>query len=361
MFRWGIVGTGAVSRNFLLGLRAAATPSTVHGVTSRDAANAERFAAELGVPQVFADADALAADEGIDALYVATPPSEHEAHALAAIRAGRPVLVEKPFAADAAAAKRIADAARDRQVFCMEGMWTRFLPVLDELRARLAAGEIGEIRTLRGDFLAANEPDRGRSLFDPARGGGALRHRGVYPLSLARWLLGPVESLQATARLGATGVDEDCTLVLQHGSGAISTLRASLRTAGACDLTVHGTRGTIHLEDPIYRPSALRITPVRAHAGGGDAAGRFEALRHSELAQGLKQRVQGLARSVGPRTGTRVARHFRGNGFHYEADALMTAVAEGRLESERMPLDESVEIMTLVDRARAAWEEGAQR
>ncbi len=360
LFRWGIVGTGDVSQNFLLGLRAADTPAVVHGVTSRRRGQAERFAEELGVPTVAQDAASLAAADEIDALYVATPPAHHEEHALAAIRAGKPVLVEKPFASDAAAATRIVDTAREHGVFCMEGMWTRFLPAATEVRSRLAAGEIGEIRALRGDFLAANEPDAASCLFDPERGGGALRHRGVYPVSLARWPLGPVEALQATARIGETGVDEDCSLVLRHESGAISTLRASLRTRGACDLTIYGTRGTLQLEDPIYRPAGFRVTrfqpqPAEARAGGGPLA----ALRRSELAQGLKQRAQGLARAFGPPSGTRVAAPFEGNGFHYEADALMRAVATGARESEVMPLDESVEIMTLVDRARSSWEKGA--
>ena len=130
LFRWGVLGTGPVSRNFLLGLRACAERTSVTVVASRNRSNAERFAADFGVPIVAASYEAAAAAPQIDALYIATPPSEHESHALAGIAAGKPVLIEKPFAMDATSAARIIEAARGKRVFCMEAMWTRFLPLI---------------------------------------------------------------------------------------------------------------------------------------------------------------------------------------------------------------------------------------
>jgi predicted dehydrogenase len=354
-FRWGVLGTGPVSRNFLLGLRACAEPAAVTVVASRDRSHAERFAADFGVGVVADDYQAAAASPEVDALYIATPPSEHASHALAGIAAGKPVLIEKPFAMDAAAAARIIEAARKKRVFCMEAMWTRFLPVISAVQARIAAGEIGEVRAFRGDFLAANRPDVSVSKFDPARGGGALMHRGVYPLSLARLFLGPIEDVHAMASIGSTGVDEDCSLVLRHRAGALSTLRASLRTIGVNDVTIHGTTGVIQLESPVFRPFAARLTRFQANSGEGRDGGRLERLRGGDLAQGLKQRADGLIRALGRSSGTRFTGHFRGNGFHYEAEALMQAVHAGALESDVMPLDESLEIMRVIDRARAAW------
>lgn len=165
------------------------------------------------------------------------------------------------------------------------------------------------------------------------------------------------------ATFGATGVDEDCTVLLRHESGALSTLRASLRARGTSDLSVHGTHGTIHLEAPIYRPHVARIERFQPSRGRSEDGGRFEALRNADLVQGLKQRIdRWIPRGGfgGSETGSveRVARHFRGNGFHYEIEAVMRAVAAGALESDVMSLAESLEIMTLVDRARAAWQKG---
>lgn len=357
MIGWGILGTGPVSRNFLLDLGAFAERASVSVVASRNRDNAERFAAEFGVPVAAADYAAAAAAPQVDALYIATPPSEHESHALAGIAAGKSVLIEKPFAMDGPSAARIIKAARAKRVFCMEAMWTRFLPLIGTIRARIAAGEIGEIRAFRGDFLGADRPDAAVSIFDPARGGGALMHRGVYGISLARLFLGTIEDVRATARIGTTGVDEDCTLALRHDTGALSTIRASLRTSGANDVTIHGTTGVIHIESPIMRPFAARISHFRESTRDGRASGGgWERLKRSSLAQGLRQRADPLIRALPSRGSKRVTGYFKGNGFHYEAEALMQAVAAGKTESEVMPLDQSLEIMTVIDSARGAWQ-----
>lgn len=352
-FRWAVLGTGPVSRKFLLGLKAAPGHKVVVAA-SRTAANAQAFARDLGVPES-ADYAAAAAHPGIDAVYIATPPSLHEEHALMAIAAGKPVLIEKPFALDGAAAARIAEAARAANVFAMEAMWTRFLPLTAVIRSRIDAGAIGAPRAFHGAFWGADIPDPGASLYDPARGGGALMHRGVYPLSLAIHLLGPVTEMQAMGQRGETGVDEDCALSLRHASGAISTLRASLRAAGPNTATVHGTEGTIVLEPPLYRPFRARLYPTRPRkAGTGGPPGRAEALKEGGLAQGVNQRAGWLKGAVKP-AGQGLTAYFEGNGYHYEALAVAAAVAGGQTEHSLMPLDESVAIMDLVDRARATW------
>lgn len=357
MFRWGIFGTGPVSRSFVLGLNACATPATVSVIASRTRSHAERFAAEFGVPAV-ADSYEAAACADVDALYIATPATVHELHALIAIDAGKPVLIEKPFSVDAASAARVIERARERRVFCMEGMWTRFQPLIAAAQARIRAGEIGEVLAFRGEFCAPNRPDAGASNFDPARGGGALLQRGVYAISLARMFCGPIEQVHAQARIGETGVDEDCALVLAHRSGAISTIRASLRTMGSNDALISGTGGTIHISRPIVRPPAAtisRFAPGKA-TGAARRPGRRDRLVESTLAQTLYQRGHGLLRFWRAIRAERINAFYTGNGFNYEAEALMQAVATGTVESAAMPLEESLDVMTVVDRARAGWQ-----
>ena len=369
--RWAIFGTGPVARKFVLGLRPLGHTAVVVCVASRQPANAQAFARSLGLPQAAPDYAAAAASD-VDAVYIATPPFEHEAHALLAIAAGKAVLIEKPFAMDAAAARRIAQAAQMAGVFCMEAMWTRFLPLIGQIKDRIAAGEIGEVRSLQGSFCVANDLDPMAGLFDPLRGGGALMHRGVYPLSLARHLLGPVLATQATARLGQTGVDEDCALTLRHASGAVSSLQASLRSAGTNDLAIHGTRGSLVIAAPIYRPWTARLIRTRprpprasqpgqlgqlSQPGQGPKAGRFEAFFEGSLAQGLNQRLSRLLPWVLPGS-RRVTARYQGNGYHYQAQALMQAIAQGQTQSPVMPLDESIQIMAIIDAARAQWGNG---
>ena len=354
-FKWAILGTGPVSRKFAFGLRALGSHVKITAVASRNPENARRFADDFGIPHAAESyADVLQGE--VDALYVATPPSLHEEHAKLAIAAGKAVLVEKPFSLDADSAGRIADAARTARVFCMEALWTRFLPLMSRINSEIKAGSLGEIRGLHGSFPAADYPDPSRSIFDPARGGGALMHRGIYPLSLARRFLGPVTEIEAIGRIGETGVDEDCALVLRHEAGGISTVRASLRTEGASNVTVYGTTGTLTIASPIWRPARAVLSPVRID-GRGVGRRRFEAYRETTMAQRLSDKLGPVLSRI--RAQNRVfSVPYVGNGYHYEALALIQGVRAGETESPVMPLAESIEIMRIIETARVRIAEG---
>jgi predicted dehydrogenase len=351
-FRWAIFGSSRVARKFAFGLRALGNRATVAVVASRKPENARRFAADLGVQKaVERYSDALSTE--IDGVYIATPPLLHEEHAKLAIAAGKSVLIEKPFAIDAAAAERIAVAARAAGVFCMEAMWTRFLPLITRIREELDRGAIGEIRGFRGNFVGADRPDASNNLFNAATGGGALMHRGVYPLSLARLFLGPIDKVQAIGRLGETGVDEDSMLIIRHTSGAISNLQASLRVEGDNQVSIYGTEGTIEIEAPIYRP-VRAVVSVFHPQNGTQGKSHFEALRETTLGQRLSASIGPSLRRL--KKADRIIRlPFEGNGYHYEAVATMDAVRAGRMESAIMPLADSIEIMRAIDCARAQF------
>jgi predicted dehydrogenase len=184
-FHWGIFGTGAISAKFVAGL-AAAQDADVSFVASRSLAKAHRFAAAMGIARAIEGYAEAAAAGGVDAVYIATPPSEHAAHALVCIEAGIPVIVEKPFAANVAEASRIVDAARAKSVFAMETMWTRFLRAAKALREELAAGITGEARLVAGSVGSSQAPTPANRNFDPALGGEAITRLGVYPPSLGR-------------------------------------------------------------------------------------------------------------------------------------------------------------------------------
>lgn len=358
-FGWAILGTGGVSRKFVLGLRAlGADAARLVAVASRSQANADRFAQDFSIPLATSDYAAAASAASADAVYIATPPSEHEAHALMAIEAGKAVLIEKPFALDAPAARRIAEAARAKGVFCMEALWTRFMPLVETVAKMVDEGAIGAPRGFEGRFLGADVPDPANSLFDPARGGGALMHRGVYPLALAQRFLGPIEEVASMARIGETGVDEDCVAMLRHASGAISNIRASLRATGVNDASLLGEKATIEIDAPIYRPFQARILaakPRQGGTGGGRGGGKLEGLKEGGLLQGLQQRASGLVRLARGGGGKALMKPYGGNGYHYEAAEVMRAVAAGETESPVMPLDDTLTVMAVIDAAKAQW------
>lgn len=348
--RWAIFGTGTISAKFVAGLRHAPGASASL-VASRSAQNGQRFADIFGIGRAVEGYEAAAGSGGADIAYIGTPPSEHARHAILCLEAGLPVLIEKPFAASASEARRIADAARAAGLFCMEAMWTRFIPAAQRLKAVVDAGELGEIHQVSGNFCFSNAPDPANGSFDPARGGGALAQLGIYPLSLAHWLFGPPQSLHAEGRMGETGVEEDVALAVRYRDGITGSFHTSLRATGDNGFRVLGTTGSAAFAGPIFRPHGLvrrRATP-RQRPRDPAAALSFKArLREHGLAQHLAQ-WHGLLRPGG-----KVERHlFAGNGYHYQAIEADRCIAAGLTESPVMPLAQSIALAETLDTIRA--------
>jgi predicted dehydrogenase len=347
--RWAILGTGPVSRKFALALAALKGRAAVGPIASRDPANAVRMSESLGLGVAVSSYEEAVGDPSVGAVYVSTPPALHEAHAVLAIAAGKPVLIEKPLASDADSARRISEAAEGAGVFAMEAMWTRFQPLTLEIARRVRRGDIGEPRGFHGTFLGANLPDATTSLF-AREGGGALLHRGVYPLSLALMFLGPVDEVVARGRIGETGVDEDVVLLLRHSSGALSDIRAGLRSGGSNDCAIWGEAGRIEIAGPVWRPSGAQLVRTQAVGVSRALPRRFEAFRESGTGQKLAALRARFGALAGGQTETLSAR-FEGNGYGHEALHLMDAVAAGRTVSDVMPLIESVAVLKIVDQA----------
>jgi predicted dehydrogenase len=348
-FRWGVFGTGAISAKFVAGLAAARDAEAVF-IASRTLGKAQKFAAGMGIPRAIAGYAEAAAGGGVDAIYIATPPSEHAAHALLCIEAGIPVLVEKPFAANAADAQRVAAAARAKSVFVMEGLWTRFLPAAQALREKVAARTVGDARIVSGNFGTSQVPDHTNGMFNPALGGGAVAHLGAYPLSLAQWLFGTATRVQAIGTIGATGVDEDAAFQLQYPGGVTGSFFVSLRAWAPDDFQVLGTEGMLGFRGSIVRPYGLYVSRETPRGFEEAQFGWKAQLRQHGLVHHIAQRTGRSSRG----RGALVDYRYGGNGFHYEADEVRTCVSRGAVESQVMPLNDSIAVAATADRIRAA-------
>ena len=348
MFRWGIFGTGSVSAKFVAGLAAVRGAKAVM-VASRSQARAQDFANALGIERAVEGYAQAAQAGGVDAIYIATPPSEHAAHALMCIEAGIPVIVEKPFAANAADARMIADAARARGVFCMEGLWTRFMPAPQALHYQIADNVIGDVRMISGSFGISKVASSADSSFDQARGGGALAQLGVYPLSLAQSLLGNPSEVHATGRIGESGVEEDVAISLRYPAGQIASLFCSLRSPAPNDFQVMGTHGRIAFEGPIFRPYGLALQRAAPRASGGTALGLKTRMREHGLVQRIAQ-ITGQSSRGGM---TRIRHPYAGNGYHYQAVEAARCIGLGLAESPVMPLADSIAVLGTIDMIRA--------
>lgn len=358
-FRWAIFGSGQVARKFALGLRAS-KGSVAQVAASRSQERADAFARSLGIPSAIGGYAEAAASPDVDAVYIATPPSEHLANATLCLEAGKPVLLEKPFTLDADQARRLAEIARSRGVFCMEGMWTRFHPATQRMKQLAESGTIGTLRRFEAEFAIASAMDADSLQFQPAMGGGALMHRGVYPVSLAQLLLGPVREVQAHMRIGETGVDEDVAALLVHEGGALSQVGASMVTDTERPCELLGDAGSLRLWGPLYRPFGVGLRHYRGRPGGrGPGAGgglraKLGILKEGRFFQALNQRLQRLGVTPAGRGTRRQAAPYVGNGYQYQADEVMECVRAGRGESATMGLDDSIAVMEILDRIRAA-------
>ncbi len=315
--RWGILGPGRIARKFAAGLGVLDDAALV-AVGSRSQENADRFGDEFHVPRRHASYEALAEDPEVDAVYVATPHPFHKANSILCLEAGKAVLCEKPFTINAREAAEVIAVARERGVFLMEAMWTRFIPAIVKVREWLAAGAIGEVRMLAADFGFRGGRDPKGRLFNPELGGGALLDVGIYPVSLASMVFGgPPERIVSLAHLGETGVDEEAGIVFRHEGGRIAVLHTAISVTTSHSAHVMGTGGSIEIAPPFWK--AERV--VLRTATGEE----------------------------------RVELPLTGNGYNYEAAEVMDCLRAGRTESNIMPLDETLAIMKTLDTIRQQW------
>ena len=253
--RWGIMGTGRIAA--AVAAAVGAEGGEIVGVSSASPDRAAAFAQEHGVARSYGNHHDLLGDEGVEVVYVATTNDRHHADALACVRAGIPVLVEKPFALDRAQAEEVIDTARAGGTFLMEAMWMRVQPAFLEVERRIADGQIGVPTAVQADFgFPANDPT-GR-LYGRHLGGGALLDIGIYPLTLALSLLGEPEQVAAVAELTAEGVDRQVAASMRHADG-ISGWVASFTADTGVEATVAGHEGSLRLHHQFHHAPKLSL------------------------------------------------------------------------------------------------------
>ncbi|MGB7449730.1 MAG: Gfo/Idh/MocA family oxidoreductase [Ornithinimicrobium sp.] len=257
--RWGIVGPGGIAR--------AVVPDFEHvegarvtAVASRSLDRAQAFAQEFGIERSHGSYRALIDDPDVDVLYIATPHPQHMAVAVAALEAGKAVLVEKSLTATVEGAQTLIQAAQEQQVFAMEAMWTRFQPAVVATRKLIADGAIGDVRTVQADLGVQRDFDPGDRLFSKELGGGALLDLGVYVVSFAQHFLGAPDRLEVTGSLASTGVDLDAAMLLAYDDGRAGLVSCSLRGPTPGTARIIGTDGWIDVASRFHHPHTLTLT-----------------------------------------------------------------------------------------------------
>jgi predicted dehydrogenase/aryl-alcohol dehydrogenase-like predicted oxidoreductase len=269
--RWGIAGTGRIAAAFANGLARSRTGHLV-AVGSRTGSGADAFGDRHGVPARHGSYDALLADDGVQAVYIATPHPVHAELAIRAAEAGKHILCEKPIALNHAQAMAVVEAAAEHDVFLMEAFMYRCHPQTARVVELVGSGEIGEVRAIRATFSfeAADHPE-GR-LLNPELGGGGILDVGCYCMSMARLLAGAAMAepfaeplaLKAVGRIGATGVDEYTAATVSFPGDIVAQLLCGVRLAADNTVRVFGSRGWIEVAAP-WIPGAETTILVGRH------------------------------------------------------------------------------------------------
>jgi dihydrodiol dehydrogenase / D-xylose 1-dehydrogenase (NADP) len=373
--RWGILATGLIAETFTKDLLVDPSTRGVHDIkhtvvaaaSSSSKSRAEEFLRNVSAPssaKAYGSYEELVQDDNIDIVYIATPHSHHYQNALLALEAGRNVLCEKAFTVNAAQAKKLVGLAREKNLFLMEAVWTRYFPLSIYVRDTITSGKIGHVSRVFAENSKTNDPeaafpDNKHRLVNRDLAGGALLDLGIYSLTWVFQTLyttqkagtaKPPSVVSAVTKYPPTGVDERTSILLvfprptdlggdAHGI-ATTGFRATADTDGKGTsgpaVRIMGSKGEIQVWPPIFRPTKTRLvltdgtTEVKdwPQPGPGKGSGWYNGFASAKNAEG------------------------EGHGMFWEADEAARAIVEGRKEGKFEGLDESVLIMEVMDEVR---------
>lgn len=317
IYRWGFVAAGRMAKAMAADL-AFAPRCAVGGVVSRTERSGAAFVDEFG-GKLYASLAEMLVDPAIDLIYVSSPNNLHYSQVKLALEAGKPVLCEKPFTLNAAELQELISLARAKQLFLMEAMWVRWLPIVVKLRELLQEGAIGQPFQMHASFHSSAPKAADNRFYNPELGGGALLDLGIYPISYSSMIFGSPAKISGHARLGETHIDEHFGAVFGYTGGRIAMVSAGIDGRLPQDITLIGTMGTIRV---FLDQGGWQQTRLQLQAGG-------------------KSQEFDLP--------------FLGRGYTHQALEVVRCLDAGELESPTMPLDESLSIMRILDELRSQW------
>lgn len=315
--KWGIIGPGRIASAFARALNFLPEARLV-AVASTSVERAEAFGEEFKIERRYVSYEKLLLDKDIDAVYIAVPHSLHYKLAMMCLNSGKAVLCEKPVGINAGQMKELSDCVKRNGVFLMEAMWTRFLPVVKEIKTWIENGLIGEVRLVKANFGFRGDGDPQGRLQNAKLAGGALLDIGIYPITLADIVY--EESPQGVSsfmNMSSTGVDEESTVIMKYSGGRMAEMSISIKNHIPHEGIIVGTKGVIRIPSFFMAESAVV---------------EIDGEEPREL------RIP-----------------FMCNGYEYEAMEVMNCLREGRCESLIMPHKVSIRILEIMDRIRSQW------
>jgi predicted dehydrogenase len=315
-YKWGILAPGKMSAKFTKGIKLLKN-AELYAVGSRDLERAILFAKDYGFRKYYGSYEELAADPGLEIVYIASPHSYHYEHTLLCLKNGKHVICEKAFALNAKEVKGMISEAKKQKLFLMEALWPPFQPFYKKAHEFIQSGILGKILHLDCWFSFIPPYDPNDRKFNLALGGGSLLDIGIYPVIDALTFLGVPEDIKASAIFGDTGSEESLSVIFSYPDGRMASLYSSFRTATGIGSEISCENGNLTVER------------------GRDMNQRVILALHGQEKQEFVFNPPAM-------------------GYHWEAEEVMRCLDEGRTESTIVPLSFSFDLIKILDRIRAA-------
>lgn len=322
--KWGIVGTGNISGQFAQGLQLVEN-AQIAAVASRSLDSAKAFAQKYGIEKSYGSYEDMAKDADLDIIYIGTPHPQHLENVLLYLEAGCAVVCEKPLGVNAAQTEKMIAKAREKDVFFMEGMWTRFFPAFKQALEWVRSGRIGQPKLINAMFGYDGSANKSQWRFSHDMAGGALLDVGIYPLALTFAMFGTNPVKVSTAAYIENYVDEYNTFTFEYEDGRIAVLSDGIGVKLNNTVFIGGTEGSVLLGDSWWHPDRAEFAP-QGDTDCGICAER--EVFHQPYAA---------------------------TGFQYEAQAVQEYFLQGLKEAPEMPLDETLKIARMMDSLRKQW------
>lgn len=318
-YNWGIIGLGKIARKFADDLRLLPN-ARLHAVASTSAERAGEFAVEYDCPNAFGTYEGITHCRDLDAVYIATPHVLHYENTMMCLKAGIPVLCEKPFSMNMTQTAEMVALAREKGVFLMEALWSLFIPAVETALQMVRDGKIGDVRLITADF-GYHAPYKAESrIYNRQLGGGSLLDVGIYPALLMQAVFGAParENIQATATFTADHVDESCGFMFRYPDNKMAIGHSSVAAYTPVEATFYGEKGLIRLHTRWHHAQKLSLLEYPAHD-------------EEPVVYDFP---------------------FDGWGYHFEAAHVMQCLSEGKTESDRVPLDFTLSLTQTLDDIR---------
>lgn len=312
--KWGIIGLGKIANKLASDLQLSPN-AELYGVASRDLQKAGEFSKKFNPAKLFGSYGELASDPAIDVIYIATPHVFHFEHTMLCLKNNKHVLCEKPMGMNAKQVEAMIAEAKERSLFLMEGLWTRFIPAFEKLIQLLDEKIIGDIISVRADFGFKSEMNPEGRLYNRKLGGGSLLDIGIYPIYFSLLALGMPTRIQATARMSKTGVDSYCGMLFDYDNSSKAVLESTIESDTPTEAFIYGTNGHIKVHNRFHHTEKLSI------------------YRDKELIEEIDL-------------------EYKGFGYLGEIEEVNRCIHNKQMESPKLPHQMSLDLVTVMDRVR---------